>query len=454
MHECALAGLALKWGASVAFWHFGLVHGFREYILAFAIMAVGYVTLGLCLAEMVSVIAFPGGYYGYARCCIHPIFGYWVGINGVIEATFTLAATIVRLAQAITSTTGSSLQLEPLWWVLFYGLAIAIHVQHHKTYWYCIWFLTGCSIIIFGVYIFGSLPVVNFRRWSNIPDTSIDFFSEHWLEILSLPAGFLFGIDLMVVMADDVQDSKKIIPKAMLLTYATMAVLAVAVIMTTVSQWPGLQGGLFSTVFPLSFGFKSILHLSLDHAVFYIFPTMASTMLGYMFFTGRLISHMAQSNLLPAILKPTHAESNSTSPQSMLAAASVGLCLQAVAWTYDTGISFRAALHATFFVYLSMFICYIVFKLQYSHLPREFTSPLGIPGALLGFAIFTFVIASMFMSTVNNIASYIYVTSIGLFAFYYAFQAHQRQRFSHSEQQSFFRMYIFNSKCSSSSLSV
>jgi hypothetical protein len=42
-------------------------------------------------------------------------------------------------------------------------------------------------------------------------------------------------------------------------------------------------------------------------------------------------------------------------------------------------------------VYILVFLAFIQFRTHFSNIAREFHSPLGIPGALLGIAIFTVV---------------------------------------------------------------
>lgn len=436
-----MSAIAIKWAVFASFWHFGLVNGFREYMVAFVVMTVGYAMLACCLAELVSVIAFPGGYYGYARCTVHPFFGYLVGCSGVIETVFVTAATALRIAQAITICCGTHIKLEPLWWVLIHGGAILVHVQHHRVYWFAMLGLTALCVLTYIIFILGSIPVDHFVANVNIPETTMAL-DEDWLHVLSLPSIFYYGCDLVIVVADEVNDSKKIIPKAMLAGYATMAVVAVAIILSTVSQTPGLTGTLFTTVFPLSFGFANMLNVRFSQAVGYIVAPLLSSLLGYMCISGRMITSFAKSGLLPGVLK----SSEHASPWAMVATSAVGLCLQAVAWTYDTGISFRAALHAAFFVYIGMCICYVVFKYRYGHLHRSFQSPFGIPGAILGFVIFTLALASMILSGINNIASCIYATAMGLFIIYWFLIAEEQQQFSPDEQQEFFKVYTINSK--------
>lgn len=58
-----ISGLAIKLGGCVAAWHNGYTIGVWEYFIAFMLVAVGYLSLNLCVAELTSITSFPGDYY-------------------------------------------------------------------------------------------------------------------------------------------------------------------------------------------------------------------------------------------------------------------------------------------------------------------------------------------------------------------------------------------------------
>lgn len=442
--DTLLFGISIKWSVLTTLWHMGLRFGFREYMIALSILSVGYCMLLCSLAEMVSVIAFPGGYYGYARCAIHPLFGYLVGCSGVIETVTLTAATVLRISQSITLVCGSSVKLEPLWWVILHLAVILVHSQPGRFYWYCLAILSAICVVIFSVFLLGSIPEEDFGAHTQLRG-DVDIFTQDWFEILSIPAIFYFGCDLVVVISNEVPESKKVIPRVMLSVYALMTVLAVALIFTVVSQAPGLTSELYTIAFPLTFGFRNMMGVSLDQAVAYIIAPMASTVLGYMLISGRMLRSLALSGLLPRELSWAFGQSQTPLP-AMIATSSVGLCLQAVAWTQDVTLSSRVILHSAFFVHIGMCICYVVFKHRYGHLERAFTSPFGVPGAVLGFGIFVLALTSMLMSSINHIASMLYGTWMGMFIIYWFLFAERQQTFTGVEQHEFFKVYLINSK--------
>lgn len=430
--------MSLKWGIYPTIWHFGLVNGFREYMIAFAFISVGYCMLLCCLAEMVSVIAFPGGYYGYARCTVHPFFGYLVGISGLIETIALTGAAIGRTAQSMTSVLGTSIKLEPLWWMIIYCGGIAIHLQPSRVYWYSMMMMSAVSVITLLAFLLGSIPVLDFPAHVHWPQEEVDIFTDRWFEILYYPAIFYYGSDLTVVIANEVSNSKQVIPRVMLSVYASLTVLAVTVIMTTISQAPGLTSKLFSVFFPLAFGFHRMLGISVNAACANLFVPMTSISVGYILLSSRMMRSLAKSGLLPPMLR------RDGSALVMVVCSAIAIALQTVAYHYDTTICFRIILHSAFIVHIGMCICYVVFQYRYSSLVRTFRSPFGVPGALLGLFIFALVLTSMLKFSINHIASYCYATWMGLGIIYYFAYGERQQTFNPMEQQKFFKVYLIN----------
>lgn len=51
----------MKLGGCCVAWNYGLITGFWEYFIAVTLVGLGYLMLGLCMAEMVSIMTFDGG---------------------------------------------------------------------------------------------------------------------------------------------------------------------------------------------------------------------------------------------------------------------------------------------------------------------------------------------------------------------------------------------------------
>jgi hypothetical protein len=89
-------------------------------------------------------------------------------------------------------------------------------------------------------------------------------------------------------------------------------------------------------------------------------------------------------------------------------------------------------------------VSFIVFRLYYSSIKREFTSPLGIPGAVYGLLVFLFmfIILSWFES---QPAIMIFAIYVALLVAYYFLVVQKRQVFSEEEKTVLFKAYLIKS---------
>ena len=71
--------LAIQFAGSVGGWNNGSEYGLIQLLFANLIVGLLYVLLSVCLGELTSIVAFPGGSFGYCRCAFGPFFGYLVG---------------------------------------------------------------------------------------------------------------------------------------------------------------------------------------------------------------------------------------------------------------------------------------------------------------------------------------------------------------------------------------
>lgn len=441
------AGLFLKWIGFVIIWHIALFYGFREFMIAFTVITIGYTTLICSLAEMVSVIAFPGGYYGYARCAVHPFFGYLVGCSGIIENIIIVASCSSAISGLITLLFNTSVELEPIWWVAIHFLAIVAHIQKRTVYWYMMLTMSTICLGICLVYFLGSIPRENFHKNVFIATTPID--PTRALEVLFLPALLYSGTDLMVLTSYEVKDSKRVVPKAMVWTFVMLVLLSIATIFSTISQAPGLRSfDLFTTAYGWSFGFAEMFHVKVKYAAAYALLPLLSSMFGYMFVGGRGIRSMAMSGLFPRILASEKTFTQVKAPlPAMCLTSAIALVLQGVGRRYPTSsVSLVLVFYGAFIGYLGMLICYVVFRVKYSNLERTFKSPLGIPGAVIGFGVFITGIISLNRLPDKHISICAYGAWMGLFVLYYVLYGERNQTFAAEEQQEFFKLYLINSK--------
>lgn len=110
-----------------------------------------------CLAEMSSIVAFPGGAYGYVRCSVSPLAGFLVGVCEWLENNFYVMCCVWSNGKAITYATGISVYYEHLWFFITYVMTIAFHINGGVTFWMTMNFCAVCTILIILLYCFSAM---------------------------------------------------------------------------------------------------------------------------------------------------------------------------------------------------------------------------------------------------------------------------------------------------------
>jgi len=235
----------------------------------------------------------------------------------------------------------------------------------------------------------------------------------------------------------------------MLSLISTLFVLAIWLLFSVACQAPGVTKQLYQlpTLFPLIFGYERIFGISrLSATCIAIIPSF-STVLAYMYVVGKQVNSMAKSGLLPAIFKITVTEERVPLLGMIFVCcfATTGLFYSWWANPYTTLSRFSTL--SGCIIYVSMFVCYIIFNTRYSNMERSFRNPLGIASAIFGILIFT----SVFIIIISFNLEYYQVTVLFagyllIVTIYYYMYAETHQFFSASEQKVFFKAYIVNSK--------
>jgi amino acid transporter len=161
--------------------------------------------LGLCMAEMVSILTFDGGYYGYARVTLGPLGGYLVGCSGLIESIFYFGASPLKIGQFVNICFGLNEKYNPLVWFIVYVLLMLIHACLGKYFWKSISFYAVCTVILFVIYLFGSMPHLDFEKYA-LQSEVFNKDPQVFFDVFRLCVVFFIGFDLLTLMSSEVKD--------------------------------------------------------------------------------------------------------------------------------------------------------------------------------------------------------------------------------------------------------
>lgn len=129
------------------------------------------------------------------------------GMMSILESTFFLAVSILKLGQACTITFGTRSEYEFLWWFIAYSVMMGFHVRGGMTLWRFMSLSTVITVVTLFIYLFGSIPAMNIPRYAygnsdtGIVDDALDFFL-----VLRLPSWLFVGIDLLPLTSEEVHN--------------------------------------------------------------------------------------------------------------------------------------------------------------------------------------------------------------------------------------------------------
>jgi amino acid transporter len=188
--------------------HSGFTAGIWEYFIAVIGMGIGYLMLALCMAEMVSILTFDGGYYGYARVILGPLGGYLVGCCGLVESVFYFGAYPLKITQFLNIYYEISHEYDPLIWVLIYTAIVLLQIAIAKQFWNFISIFTLCTLVLVAIYLFGSMPYLNYQRWAT-HEVKFNHDPQIFFDVFRLSNLFYMGFDLLTLTSSQVKNVRK-----------------------------------------------------------------------------------------------------------------------------------------------------------------------------------------------------------------------------------------------------
>ena len=189
------------------------------------VLAALSILMGLCFASLASMFSKSGGPVTFVRAAFGDFAAFLTGWSTWLYSTVAIAALAVITAQFIGA-------VIPMSWTMEIGVAVGLLVAFTILNWWGIYssarveaVLIGITVILMSAYVFLGLPSVDWSRFTfAMPDISL-------LGLAAVIGFELFiGWETATIIAEEVKNPKKILPKALLLTVLVMAALYMGVI--------------------------------------------------------------------------------------------------------------------------------------------------------------------------------------------------------------------------------
>ena len=431
-------------------WHYALGEGIGAFLVSLSLCSVAYLCLALCIAELTGIIAFSGGSYGYSRCALSPFIGYIVGICDLLQSVLFTADCVHMVSKALSMAVSGHdyVRYLPCWWIALYGLILVIALPGGRCFWNSMNGFTLMTTVMLLIYCLGNINRLDFNSYATTSDMpTFTGSTRSFFVHLIYPTVCYVGIDFITLYSDEAKEPQRDIPRAIVATQTVNMVMVYWVILTCVSIAPGVSRQLFNrdVIFPTHFGFEQIFLVSNSIANFMIAPTKFASASGLLFSAGRQMHSMSKSGLLPHCLSITYG-ANQVPIAAMLTATVIGLTALFPIWLTDPQADdlYELSILGACVVYLSLFWCFLLFKVHYGSMDRTFVNPLGSISAIFGIAYFTVVLISLLFVQLDFNSLIAFVPLMILAIIYYYRVVESRQFFSKEEQQKFMKAYILN----------
>jgi ethanolamine permease len=308
------------------------------------------------------------------------------------------------------------------------------------------------------MYILASAAEVDTSKYMVYPENNIYTNGiTDFLPRLSIAGWWYFGMEIMPLLSDEVGDAAITVPRAIVSTAVTIAVLSFCIMVCAYAQAPGYLDDYMLAMdsLPLNSGFMNAFKISDREASILTLPLLYISNSLFIYGYGKQLRAMAKSKLLPSIFTRTIKDTN-IPYVALIIGSIIGYVIMVIFHSNGIGYTspitwnfWNACLMGSYFTFMVMFFSYIIFNVKYSNLHRKFRSPLGLAGGIYGVIAFCFFYSGLIgFSNDNYVGIQYFLVFIGVVSVYYFTYARYRQCFSTEEQAILLVVYVMKGKTS------
>ena len=414
-------------------------------LIAGGIMAVMFLALSFCIAEMSAALPFHGGSYPFARFALGPFWGFASGLCEHIEYVLTPAVICYFIGAYLGAIFGPTVP-EPGWWIGTYAVFLALNMLGVALTFRITLIVTLMSLAVLLFFCAAALPQVDFARWamniapdgSELPTGQGAFLPMGWggvLAALPFAVCLYLAIEELPMATEESIDPVRDVPKGILLAMATLILTALFIVLIN----PAVNGvgayALAQSGEPVLDGFRAIfggVHADIWGLV--ALSGLVASFHAILFAQGRQIFALSRSGYLPSGLSLTQG-AHKTPILAMLTGSAMGLAIMLIlsaalgrsgAGAIIGSVLLNMAVFGAMLSYLTRAATFLALRQNYPDLPRPYRSPLGKFGAWVTIAICVVTLLCQVQDDSFLRGSIWVMAWLGLGAVYYAVVAPHR----------------------------
>jgi ethanolamine permease len=385
-------------------WNLGFATGgWGGVLVAGIIIAIMYVGLVYCIAEMSPALPHTGAAYSFGRTAMGPWGGFITGLCENVEYVVTPAVIAFFIGSYLTGIFETSAAMQPIWWILTYIVFLALNIFGVALSFRVTLVVTLLSLAVLVIFWFSAIPNMDFSRWalniapdgSELPEGNGSMFPMGVYGILAtLPfAVWLFlAIEQLPLAAEESVDPKRDMPKGILLGMLTLVISAFMIVLLNPAVIGVGAHKLGTSGEPLLDGFRAIFGgVGAKTLGLIALVGLIASFHTIVFAMGRQIYSLSRAGYFPKGLSITH-DTYRTPHIAMIVGSLVGLGIMLIIWyslggetagTTIGGILLNMAVFGAMFSYILQAVSFILLRQNQPHIERPYVSPLGIPGAVV-----------------------------------------------------------------------
>eukprot|EP00927_Polykrikos_kofoidii_P049445 TRINITY_DN43496_c0_g1_i1.p1 TRINITY_DN43496_c0_g1~~TRINITY_DN43496_c0_g1_i1.p1 ORF type:complete len:527 (+),score=70.79 TRINITY_DN43496_c0_g1_i1:47-1582(+) len=403
-------------------WQASLVGGFGSSLVTLCIATALYLLLAASVAEVAAIIPRGAGPCTFAQVCFGRRAAFVAGTAEVVKCLAVVCTTSVALSDYLAEIVGISDSLAPAWWVVGIGMFTLTSMTGQNLSTSVQLAATCISMLLLLVFFVGAVIV-----GTSFTDNAIGKGRSLWdtmsfmgvMKSWFFSLWFFLGIEEVPLATEVTINPERNVPLGLMMSFATMAVLAFLNFFISTSIPLGAEG-MAKTTYPLLEGYVYVFgdKPTTRHCCLILVIGLLASMHLFIFATGQLIMQMAKSGHFPRFLGSTLA---ADTPVAALAACAIAC------WTLlfvlhgllgvgaeDMGFVFIAmCLLCALLSYLMQLACFIHLRGcgRRSEISNDssavtavsgFRSPFGVPGALVCMALCLGSLASIAVGAVTE----------------------------------------------------
>lgn len=227
-------GVAIVVAGQFVGWNYGLaLGGWGGMFIATLLMAVLYVGLTQCLAELSSAIPSAGGIYTYGRMAFGPLAGFLAGLSVLIALTAGAGIAlefVVAYSQAVVGAGGWPLKLSLL------AVITGIHIRGVGEAMGLTFAIGAVAVVVLLAFMAAMAPQVELQNLFNLSTGTPGAFLPHGIGgiIACVPfAVWLFlGVEQAALASEEAIDPARTMPRGLLAAIGTLVFTGLGVLFT------------------------------------------------------------------------------------------------------------------------------------------------------------------------------------------------------------------------------